>query len=356
MRLAFSSPIVALTCSKSIERQGANHEQVVSMYQAMETRRQDDSQQSANQQTRLLSELGRALEGLMMDVKTQASAFEQGQDMLLDSLRRLSISPRIERSFSGTTVASETDQIDGEDLIAPLAPGLIRHPGFGFREDRLGDAVIPGSLLKLVNEWISPGEHGRHMLCVRTPCQDDDVHDLCNRVVREIAASGRRLLCYNGLPREGLPPAAGWYTMTHVIWWLSGQLLVPVPHLDGHMPSRGYTPDPEVICERLDNKRGETIYVVFYLLNRSCSSDEDGRLYAQLIHRLAGLAGSTDVRLLVFSDVAEDAATEVLPKESVFRYMRSGKDDIALAEWEVYLGDDGSSSDADDSDDDAMSM
>jgi hypothetical protein len=142
--------------------------------------------------------------------------------------------------------------------------------------------------------------------------------------------------------------------MRHVIWWLSGQLLIPVPHLDGHMPSGGYTPDVEAIGECLEKRTGNPVYIVLYLLNRSCSTQEDESLYEKLVVKLRDLTTSTDIRLLIFTDDVQDKVAKTLPADVIFSYSPDEPDGMSLTEWEVHWSDDDSSDD--ESEGDAMSI
>ncbi|KAH6660881.1 hypothetical protein BKA67DRAFT_654034 [Truncatella angustata] len=303
---------------------------------AMETQIRDASQRSLEDHASLSVELQKIMENQQMNAVTQAAAFEQSKEIILSSFAKLSISPRLDRStsgLSGTTVASEFEQVEEEDLFAPIAPALIMHPGLGFREDRLIEPRLAKSLLDRVDDWLSPTSHHGSILCVQTTGDEDCIHDLCNRIVQEIAGSGARLLCYNGLPRKGPPPATGWYTMAHVIWWLAGQLLIPIPHKDGHMPSHGYVPNIEAVVERLEKHNGSTTYIVLYLLTRSCPTKPDRTLYKLLLERLHDASKADDVRILLFSDEPLDASSRTFALNTIVAHSQKGEQ-VMLTEWE----------------------
>ncbi|KAI0127221.1 hypothetical protein BJ170DRAFT_683068 [Xylariales sp. AK1849] len=311
----------------------ARHDEILQKHQEMEERLQQTTHQGLDQQTSALELLGKLMEG-QMALGAQMSAFEQSHQWIVGSFAKLSLSPRLGRTFSGTTAADSVDPVDDEELVAPICPGLMKHPGYGFREDRLSNPMIAKSVLDRVDDWLSPLCHTSPLLCIQMTRHDDAVHDLCNRIVDEIASAGTKLLCYNGLPRDGSSPAPGWYTITHAIWWLTGQLLVPVPHIDGHMPSRGYIPNIEAIGERLEKQPNSTVFIVLYTPTRACPTEADRRLYDQLVGRLTDVSKSTKVRLLIFSDDAADSALRCLPSEAIVTYPLLAVESVALSTWE----------------------
>lgn len=313
-----------------------------------------------DQQATLLADLQRNMDDHQMRLDAQVAAFEQSHQIILSSFEKLTISPRLDRStsgLSGTTAATDTEPTDDEDLLTPIAPALMRHPGFGFREDRLSEPKVARAVLDRVEEWLTPKTQDLPLLCIQTANDADAIHDLCNRMVQDIAGSGERVLCYNGLPRNGPPPAPGWYTMTHAIWWLAGQLLIPVPHKDGHMPSHGYVPNIELMIERLQKQTGMT-YIVLYLLTRSCPAELDRRLYELLVERLVEASRTSSIRLVVFSDEANDAAVARLPNGTVVTVLRPGDEVVALDDWDSGIADGttGDESEDDETSDDHMSV
>lgn len=292
-----------------------------------------------------------------MKHEMQVDVFEQGHRMILSSLEKLSISPRLDRSassLSGTTVTSETEPIDGEDLIAPIAPGLIKYPGIPFGGDRSSNPKVPKRVLDRVDEWFVTTDHDLSCLHIHMHDHDDAMHDLCNRILQDIVNSGRWPICYNGLPRDGPPPAPGWYTMTHAIWWLSGQLYIPVPHKDGHMPSRGYDPNVELIIERLEKQVKTTPFIVLYLLERSCPTDSDLRLYELLINRLIEISHTSRIKLLIFSGVSNGVALGHLPGSVRVDNPEQNGEIIALAEWDCKIADNDDDDDKDEEGDNSM--
>ncbi|KAI1860869.1 uncharacterized protein JN550_011184 [Neoarthrinium moseri] len=315
----------------------AHHDEVMRKYGEIEQRFDVFDDLESNHQSTLLEELGKLLDG-QLELKAQMAAFEQGHQMIVSSFEKLSIAPKLERSLSGTTAATDDDELDDEELIAPIAPGLMKHPGFGFRKDRLKDPMVGKLVMDEIDAWLGPAGLLRPILCARISGDEHATHDLCNRIVQEIASSGAKLLCYNGQPRDGPPPAPGWYSMRHVIWWLAGQLLIPVPHLDGHMPERAYVPNVEAVCERIEKQKQFPVFVVFYLLTRSCPTEVDRKLYELLISRLIDLAKAGSIRLLVFSDDPTDDILGRLPPEVIIT-VNEDQEKVSLADWEPEVGD-----------------
>jgi hypothetical protein len=270
----------------------------------------------------------------------QMSAFQQSHQMILDSFEKLSISPRLDRSetnFSATTTITGTESIEADSVNMTIDYTLMRHhPGLGLRADRSSQPTVARSLLDEVEGWLDPGDPSRPLLYIKASKDDDGVHDLCNRIALEIAITGEMLLCYNGLPRDGAPPAPGWYTMTHLIWWLAAQLLIPVPHEDGHMPLDGYVAEIEPITQQLEKQTDRTAYILLYLPTESCHNEADRNLYYLLINQLVGLSRAGRTRLLLFSDGTDDAVlTHFLPNMVVINHQ--GHAEVALAEWETKM-------------------
>jgi hypothetical protein len=340
----------------------ARHDQILQKHRELELRFLKTSQLELDQQTSMLELLGKLMDG-QMTLETQISAFEQSNQILVGSFEKLSIAPRLDRTFSGTTAADDDSTMGDDDLITPICFGLMKHPGYGFREDRLTDPMIAKSALDRVEEWLGPEGQSKPVLCILTTPDNDAVHDFCNRIVQEIASSESKLLCYNGLPRAGPPPAPGWYTITHTLWWLAGQLLIPVPHVDGHMPLHGYVPNIEAVCERLEKQGEKTVFIVLYLLTRSSPNNVDRRLYEWLIIRLNEVSKTNKIRLLLFSDSPDDSALANLPQDAIYTYQGNRNDEVSFSEWEPEIGtdeeqneDDDDHEDDDDDDDDDESV
>ncbi|KAK9423774.1 hypothetical protein SUNI508_03790 [Seiridium unicorne] len=316
------------------------HAELLYKHQGLEMRIQDISQQGTDQQATLLADLQRTMEDHHMKFDTQVSAFEQSKDLIMSSLEKLSISPRLDRSesgLSGTTAATDSEPVDDEELIAPIAPGLIIVcPQYNFRENRLREPKVAGTLIDRVDDWLGPSCRHGSILSIQLAHDQDNVHDLCNRIVQELVISGESLLCYNGLPGDGPPPAPGWHTMAHAIWWLSGQLRIPIPHQDGHMPSHGYVPNIEAIVERLEKQVDTTTFVVLFLLTRSCPTQSDRKLYELLVGRLIQLSKASKVRLLVFSDQPGDPALRTLPPNATATCSQDDEQ-VILDEWEPVI-------------------
>jgi hypothetical protein len=273
-----------------------------------------------------------------MQIREQTEIFQKSYDML-KMLEGMIVSPPLGRAgtgLSGTTEASteasldETMEVDG--VSDPIAPGLIHHPGFNFRDDRLERVEISRRILDWIERWMDPNNLGASRVYVRTSARDDRAHDLCNRIVYEMANS--QLLCYNGLPREGPPPAEGWYTMPHLVWWLSAQLRMPMPHIDGHMPASGYSPDVASLAEKLEKtQENDPVYVVLYLPTKSCHCDSDFKLYNSLVAGLCGIP-SGQVRVLLFSDGTDDAIMGSFGSNTiVIDNLTQQQNRVLLADW-----------------------
>ncbi|KAF7525473.1 hypothetical protein G7054_g11053 [Neopestalotiopsis clavispora] len=254
----------------------------------------------------------------------------------LQALAKLTLEPRLDRTgseLSGTTAGSIAESMEADEFIVPIAPVLIYHPGFQFRDDRLDKATISKSVLDLIERWMDPNRLDVARVYIRTSPTDDHIHDLCNRVVYELANS--MLLCYNGLPREGPPPADGWYTMAHLIWWLSAQMRMPMPHIDGHMPASGYSPDVAWLIEKLAKTQdNDPVYVVLYLPTESCHDVSDRELYHSLIEGLCKIPSSNRVRILLFSDGTDGEVRGYFGTNIVDVNTLTHQDSVPLADWE----------------------
>lgn len=267
--------------------------------------------------------------------KQQEQIWQLSHD-ILKGLEKLSLEPRLDRTssaLSGTTEGSEAETIVVDENIVPIAPGLINHPGFQFRDDRLEKADVSKALLNAIERWLDPNNPDTARVYIRTSRADDSTHDLCNRVVYELAMANSQLLCYNGLPREGPPPADGWYTMAHLVWWLSAQMRIPMPHVDGHMPG-DYSPDVASLITKLEKTQdNDPVYVVLYLPTESCHDESDRRLYHSLIDGLCKIPSRTPVRILLFSDDADGEVRGYFGTNIVDVNNMTHEDFVPLNDW-----------------------
>ncbi|ETS75869.1 hypothetical protein PFICI_12813 [Pestalotiopsis fici W106-1] len=338
--------IISLAHYELHERSQKAQAEAAQILQRLEQRQQEDRIQVFDQHTASLAVIQNTLEQSGVQLGKQEQIFQESHDIIIKALEKLTISPRLDRTaseLSGTTagtVAVETMEVDDDDdddndAVVPVAPGLILHPGFNFRDDRLeGAAEIAKPTLDLIGRWLDPSSVDVSRVYIHASKDDDATHDLCNRVVYELAmANSSRLLCYNGLPREGSPPADGWYTMTHLIWWLSAQMLIAMPHLDGHMPASGYDPDVPSLVEKLQKVPDDgPAYVVLYLPGESCHGDSDRKLYYSLVASMCGIS-STRVRLLLFSDGKDCEVMNLFGTNKLVIDNVTRQDKMSLDDW-----------------------
>ncbi|KAH8681743.1 hypothetical protein BX600DRAFT_447235 [Xylariales sp. PMI_506] len=331
----------------------------------------------------------------------QVSAFQDSYDLLRESFEKMTISRRIERFLSGTTVVEEN--ADGAETEAgdsggpaAISPGLIHHPGYGFPRLNPGDIMVPRAALTRVDVWVQGtreaavvivgggggGGRGRkqakansndsdnRLLCVQLPRYASDsgkamaaAHALCTQLIKAIAlrcSPGRRkLLCYNGLPPEKEPRVPGCYTIRHAVWFLTGQVLIPRPHLDGAMPpeEKAYEPHVEAVCDEIreirvkaeekNRHRGggtgaelEVFIVLFLPLEKMDPAGADRELHERLIRNFKELTTQSEyIRLLLFTDDNDNGVLENFPVEAMFPFPSSGEE-VSLAEWKASVGDD----------------
>lgn len=253
------------------------------------------------------------------------------------ALEKLTITPHLDRTASGlsgatTAVTGVTGEpMDVEDsLPSTAAVDIVHHPGWDIRECRSEDTLISKPILDCIKRWMNPNDQDASRVCIRASGNDDRAHDLCNRVAEELTVAEGSLLYYNGLPKDGSPPAEGWYTMAHLVWWLTAQMRIPVPHTDGHMPSSGYQPDIDLLVDQLQ-KKNDLVYVILYLPTESCQSDSDYK--HTLINRLCAIQ-SSQTRLLLFSDGKDDLALKSFGRNMFVIDDLTRQEQMLLAEWQ----------------------
>ncbi|KAI0159295.1 hypothetical protein BJ166DRAFT_499303 [Pestalotiopsis sp. NC0098] len=284
-----------------------------------------------NEASRLLQEMeqrGQIQVAMLLEIR-------KAVDQQALALEKLTIAPHLDRTasdLSGATTAVTGEPMEVEHNPPSAAPLILKHPGYDVRGRRSEAARISKPILDWIERWADPKDQDASRVYVRTSRSDDNAHDLCSQVVEELAVAQGSLLYYNGLPRDGPPPADGWYTMPHLIWWLTVQMGIPVPHTDGHMPSSGYQPDINLLVDQLE-KEGDLVYIILYLPTESCQSDSDHKLYHSLIDRLCAIQ-SSQTRLLLFSNGKGDLALANFGSNRFVIDDLTHQEQVLLAEWQ----------------------
>ncbi|KAK6220886.1 hypothetical protein LQW54_001806 [Pestalotiopsis sp. IQ-011] len=250
------------------------------------------------------------------------------------ALQRLTITPHLDRTASGlsgatTAVTGEPMEVDDSPPSA-AALDIVHHPGWDIRECRSEDTAISRPILDCIKRWMNPKDQDASRVCIRAS-GNDRAHDLCNRVAEELTVAEGSLLYYNGLPKDGSPPAEEWYTMAHLVWWLTAQMRIPVPHTDGHMPSSGYQPDIDLLVDQLQ-KKNDLVYIVLYLPTESCQSDSDYK--HSLINRLCAIK-SSQARILLFADGKDNLALGNFGPNIFVIDDLIHHEQVLLAEWQL---------------------
>lgn len=292
------------------------------------------SQMAWDKASRLLQEAeqrGQAHAAALVEMKGTMENTLQQQTVALE---RLAITPRLDRTasdLSGATTAVTGEPME-EDSPPPAASLELKfHPGYDIR-CRSEKKEIPKPILDCIERWMNPNDRGASRVSIRASRADDRAHDLCSRVAEELTVAQGSLLYYNGLPKDGSPPAEGWYTMAHLVWWLTAQMRIPVPHTDGHMPSSGYQPDIDLLVGQL-GKEDDLVYIILYLPTESCRSDSDHKLYHSLIDRLCAIQ-SSQTRLLLFSNGKGDLALGNFGSNRFVIDDLTHQEQVLLAEWQ----------------------
>lgn len=263
----------------------------------------------------------------------QVEASKPVQETKQDSRDQKAMRVEIQNAIEQGALVPEKLLIKPKDIPPSVTTRhlMLHHPGYDVRGCDLENTRIPKSILDWVQRWMNPLDQDASRIYIRTSKNDVQTQDLCSLVVEELTVMQGLLLFYNGLPRDGMSPADGWYTIPHMIWWLTVQMGIPVPHDDGHMPSTGYKPEPALLVDQLTEQGGMN-YIVLYLPTRSCQNDLDSKLYHSLISGLCNIR-SSHTRILLFSDGTDDAALGGFGPNRFSIDGLTHQEQVLLAEW-----------------------